>query len=177
MLPTATADLHGVTWGATLVALVPCVVVAMAVAPWLARRWRTTIRLAGAASASVAVVLAVTLLGRVIGGVHEPPPPPWESFTSERAWRHVLVPDADWWRNVALFVPAGAFGAMATRRPARTVVALVALSVAIEAGQHAAWLGHADPADLVTNGLGATLGVVAAGAVWRRRPAAVPATR
>ena len=174
MLAPVAADLGHVTSAATLAALVPSVGVALAVAPLAGRRFRTATGVAAAATVSLALIIAVTVLGRVVGGVHEAPPPPWESFTSERAWRHVLVPDLDWWLNVALFAPAGAAWTLLTRRPGRVVVSLVALSVAIEAVQHVASVGHADPADVLTNSLGAGLGalLVTRGALRRFRSSA-----
>ena len=77
------------------------------------------------------------------------------------AWAH----GTDGPLNVLLFVPAGTFLTLATRRPTRVVLALTCLSLAIEIVQ--AWSGTRSgaPADFGANVLGAgagcSLGVVA----------------
>lgn len=73
--------------------------------------------------------------------------------------------------NVVLFVPAGVTWAATTRRYGRTLAALAAGSFVIETLQALFGLGSADTTDLVTNTLGAAIGVGLAMigvAVWRR---------
>jgi hypothetical protein len=73
--------------------------------------------------------------------------------------------------NVVLFVPAGVTWAATTRRYGRTLVALAVGSFVIETLQALFGLGAADTTDLVTNTLGAAIGVGLAmigAAVWRR---------
>ncbi|BAN01444.1 VanZ family protein [Ilumatobacter coccineus] len=67
--------------------------------------------------------------------------------------------------NVALFVPAGAAWTWITRRPGRTVAALVATSFLIECVQAVTGIGANDAVDLVSNILGALIGTGAAFAI------------
>jgi hypothetical protein len=83
-------------------------------------------------------------------------------LTDAELWSRASRVDAAWLLNVALFVPAGLFATLATRRPWRVLVALVGLSLLIEVVQDLTYLGAPDPADLLANALGAALGVIVA---------------
>jgi hypothetical protein len=152
------------------VMLVGSIAVAVLIARPIGRAW-WHVALAGA---SVAGILAVTLVGRLRKLS------PWNRgawaidwLQSGDLWRHALVLDRGWLLNVALFVPAGAFLASMTRRPTVAFTVLVALSVAIEFVQRRYGLGAADPADLVANTIGAGIGVCAGALVdvasWHHR--------
>lgn len=143
--------------GLALLALLAAVVV---------RRRRILTALTGL---SLAVVLGVTLVPT--GG--------WRWFAVEPgALRSILVnlrptgsdltawaSAADGPANVVLFVPLGFFLALLLRAPARAAVLAIGLSVLIECYQASLTTRVGSFADVVANGLGALLGVVAAALV------------
>ncbi|MFE0427483.1 VanZ family protein, partial [Streptomyces sp. NPDC058953] len=75
---------------------------------------------------------------------------------------------AEGWLNVALFVPVGFFGALASRRPLAVAAAGTLLSAVIETVQALLpRLGRGcDSGDLVMNALGTALGAGTAAVCW-----------
>jgi hypothetical protein len=118
--------------------------------------------LVGGLVASLALIVAVTLLTRAVEGIWLGRPHlRW--LVDGEAWRDSLDIDASWLLNVVLFVPAGWFLGLLWRRPLATVAVLVASSLTVELLQSAGGLGATDPGDLLANSLGAALG---AGGAW-----------
>jgi glycopeptide antibiotics resistance protein len=145
------------TLGTFALMLVFSSAVAIPVARRTARPWWQVVL----AFASVAAILAVTLVGRVrklspfnIGR--------WsvDWLHDGDLWRHAFDIDRGWLLNVALFVPAGAVITYVTRRPSMAFFGLVVGSLAIELVQRRYGLGAADPADLLANTIGAGIGVL-----------------
>ncbi len=113
--------------------------------------------LAVPALASVAGILAVTLGVRAVnGGSLGSASLAW--VMDGDLWARSLDAGPGWWLNVALFVPAGVLIGVATLKARRTFFQLVVLSVLIEVVQSIGLLGSSDPADLVANAIGASIG-------------------
>lgn len=148
--------------GRLLLGGVMMVLLAVALAPPIARRLRVSQPLATGLLLSTGVILATTLLNRSSGWFDVARLVRWEP------WRWYEYDRPDWLMNVALFVPAAAFWTVAVRRPAIVLAVAVLLSAVIEYAQGMFRLGTGDQADLAANGLGALVGV-AAGWVWARR--------
>ena len=113
------------------------------------------------AMASVAAILAITLGVRAVsgGGLGDTS---FQWLVDGDLWSHSVDVRSGWLLNLVLFVPAGLFVSLATRRSARTLLALIGLSLLIECIQSFDLLGAPDPADLVANSLGAGIGVAMA---------------
>lgn len=81
---------------------------------------------------------------------------------NQELWARSLEFGANWGLNLLLFVPASLLLALYIRRPMIAWFSLVALSFAAECFQHVTRWGIGDPSDFVANGIGTTVGVVAA---------------
>ncbi len=151
-----------------ILAFLPFVVLAPGLGFVLSRRFARPWLLVSLAIASIGAVLAVTVGGRMLKlsswGVGD--------FVlgwlvDGASWSHVLEPDRTWILNAALFLPAGCFVTLTTRRPWQTLVSLCAFSFVIEMVQRATRLGVADVSDLVANIVGAGAGTLIAAAILR----------
>jgi VanZ family protein len=89
------------------------------------------------------------------------------------AWMHT----GDGPLNVLLFVPLGFFLALLLRRPVSAALVGVLLSVAIECYQSSLTTRVGSFTDVVANGLGASLGAVAAGVILVATPKMVSGIR
>ena len=149
-----------------LVVFVPLFVSALLLARPIARVLGTNRSLASMALVSIAAIVSVTLGVRAVNG---------SEFGDANSgwlmdgdlWSRSIDIGSGWLLNLALFVPAGLFVALATRRPRRTLLGLAVLSLLIEFVQSLGLLGAPDPADLVANLLGAAAGVGLAGIALR----------
>lgn len=63
--------------------------------------------------------------------------------------------------NLLLFYPGGLIGRSLWRRPGRLLIILLTASLVIETAQYALGLGVAETDDVIHNGLGALLGILA----------------
>lgn len=143
-------------------------VVAAVIARPLAQRWLRPPWHAFVGLATLVLIVAVTLVNR---GVVVAP-----SVADGLTWwsRHWAAIGAQirwqlgWWLNVALFVPAAFVWGVITRRPGRTWIALVVLSLVIETLHGTVLAGAGDPADLLANAVGAAVGAFVA-VVWLQR--------
>jgi hypothetical protein len=134
----------------------------------VARRLDTSQPLAVAALLSIALILAVTLGIRPFeGGGVGISAPHIPCLDAHDCWSRVVEIDLSWRLNLAMFVPAGLFLTLATRRPVYALGGLIALSASIELAQGIFGLGAADPGDLVANSLGAMVGTVIGTIAWR----------
>ena len=110
------------------------------------------------AFATLAPILAVTLLrGEVSLGFNPGGLTDWSGSDLAGLSRDPLA-SSQFLLNVMLFVPAGAVWTWLTKRPGRTLGALVAGSFAIECVQAVTGAGGNDPIDLVSNSLGSLVG-------------------
>lgn len=144
---------------------------------WLRRAGRSErpFALLFAAVASLAAVIVMTLLRESVelllavasGDVGLPAPGQvldwtgdgWERISYHPFSIQVLL-------NVALFVPAGATWTLMTGRPLRVLAGLLGLTFLVECLQAVTGLGANDVADLLANGVGAGLGVLAGTLGW-----------
>jgi hypothetical protein len=141
-----------------LVVFASLLVCALLLAGSMARMLGINRSLAAVALASIAGILAVTLGVRAVkGGELGGASLGW--LINGDLWSQSVDVGSGWLLNVALFVPAGLFVALATRRPWRALLGLAVLSLLIELVQSLGLLGAPDPADLVANSLGAAIGV------------------
>lgn len=162
----------------TLIVLLASVLVAVVLAVPFAARWRTSRRLATLSFFAVGAILAATIRAHDVALLATDPGAllacagcsPFAWITDAALWARAARVDAGWLLNVVLFVPAGFLFVLATRRPWRVLVGLVALSLLIEVVQDLLRLGAPDPADLIANALGAGLGVGAGGLAKRVAP-------
>jgi hypothetical protein len=119
---------------------------------WRQSRWLVFVGLA-----SIVLIVVLTLANRAfIGGSDVG----W--FLDGWGGLPTAVVDPGWWLNLALFVPAGWAWTQLTRRPGVVVIALAATSFLIESLHATKLAGIGDPADLVANVLGATVGALLA---------------
>lgn len=145
----------------TVLALVVLLLVAAGVAWWLRRTGRSDrpYALLFAAFASLALIIAVTLVR------DRPAFTPEHLFSwSTSGWQRISY---DPWNNVenllnvVLFIPAGVAWTLLTGKPWRVLVALLGGAFLVECLQAVTAAGANDVADLVTNGLGGAVGVLA----------------
>lgn len=141
---------------------------AVALAVPVARRVGSNRWLVAAALLSIALIVGVTLASRAFdgegAGFGSPLP---ACLDTGDCWERIFEIDLLSLLNFVLFVPAGLFVGLVTRRPLITVAALVGISGLIEIGQGLFHLGAPDPGDLMANSLGAIVGVTLAAAVQR----------
>ncbi len=163
-----------------LVVFVPLLFVAAVLAGPVARRTGSSRLLVWLALVSIAGVLAATLRERdLLAQLSDAGPSscagcvPFGWLTDPRLWSRAARIDAAWLLNVALFIPAGLLVTLATRRPARVLITLVGLALSIEVIQDLTRLGSPDPADLVANSVGASIGVGLGIVALRVRPARI----
>ncbi len=152
--------------GYVAVALLPLGSVALAVSFALSRRFGLPFLRVLFAGLTLGVILSVTLFGRMLKLEH------WGSgdltvswLTDDALWSGVADIDRPWLLNFALYMPAGFSLARAFVRAAVVVLLLAMLSLFIEFVQRWTMLGTGDPADLVANVLGASLGASGAALV------------
>ena len=88
-------------------------------------------------------------------------------LTDAALWDDAIRIDKPWLLNVGLFIPAGVMLYLTFARVIRVLVGLVALSVAIEFVQRWLMLGAADPADILANSVGASIGLASAAMIRR----------
>jgi tetrahydromethanopterin S-methyltransferase subunit E len=155
--------------GYVAIAMLPIAVIALGLAFVLSRRSRLSFAQVVLAALSLGAILAVTLFGRMLKLEH------WGSgdltvswLTDGPSWSRVADIDRPWLLNFALYVPAAFLLVLAWGRAAAVVGCLAALSLVIEFIQRWTMLGAGDPADLVANILGATLGAIGAHVVRSR---------
>ncbi len=134
----------------------------------MSRRLQTSGWLAAAALFSIGSILAITLGVRVFdaGGVGFGLPRLSCLDTGVCLNRAVEI-DASWLLNLAIFVPAGFFSVLASRRTLALFIALIGLSIGIEVVQGVFRLGAPDPGDIFANTLGSLIGVALGAAVLR----------
>jgi len=146
-----------------LVAMLPLTTAALLIAfPW-SRRFAIPFRVAALTSMSIALILAFTLVARMLELTQWGDGELSASWLTDAAlWSESLRIDRPWILNAVLFVPAGFALAKVARRAWISVAALAALSIAIEFTQRLLMVGAPDPADLVANIVGATLGALIA---------------
>lgn len=150
---------------------VVCAVLAVVVAALVPRR-RVLTALAGL---SVAVVLGLTLvpnggwgaLGFETGPLHSVV----TNLTPRRSALTGWLDNDDGPANVVLYLPAGLFLALASRRPVRSAVGLAVLSLLVECWQATLTTRVGSFDDVVANALGAALGAVVAALVLAVRRA------
>jgi energy-converting hydrogenase Eha subunit C len=144
----------------------------------LRRRQRPWFAAAGL-TLSLCVVLGVTLFGwRGFGGAGPGPLSRCTVALSEALLVARLL-DAGGGANVALFVPLGFFATLLLQRPLVAVAGLALLSVAIEVAQALGGAQDCSSVDLVSNAIGALVGVFVAvvtisGVRRARRPSRTP---
>lgn len=161
----ASRDVASNATGSSLVAMVLLLAASAAGARWLSRRRELVHgQLAWfAALGSIAGCVSLTLAR---DGAPEGFRPgdvlAWAGSGWDRLIDGDLLGSSQFLLNVALFVPAGLAWTWLTRRPARTLAGLAALSMLIESVQAVAGLGGADITDVVANTIGAALGVATA---------------
>lgn len=131
-------------------------------APPIARRLRISRPHATALVLATGLIIATTLTNRSSGWFDVARLVRWEP------WRWYEFNRLDYLMNIALFVPATMFWTAAVRRPVLVLCAAVLTSVMIEYTQGVFRLGTGDQADVVSNSLGALVGV-AIGWWWMRR--------
>lgn len=153
----------------TVVGLVVLVMGAGAAAWWLRRSGRTDrpYLLVFAALASLAVIVAVTLIR------DRPTFNPGQLLHwSASGWQRISYDPLGNTENIlngVLFIPAGLTWTLLLHRPLRVLIGLMGLSLLVECLQAVISAGANDVADLITNSVGAGLGVVAgAGLLWLR---------
>lgn len=161
MLETAgvSRDFNSVAATGAVPALLLLFVIAGAVGVLVARRGgeRTAFEWF-VAFATLALILAVTLLrGEVSLGFNPGGLTDWSGSDLAGLSRDPLA-SSQFLLNVMLFVPAGVVWTWLTKRPGRTLGALVAGSFVIECVQAVTGAGGNDLIDLVSNSLGALLG-------------------
>jgi VanZ family protein len=130
------------------------VLAGVAGAPAIARRLRISRPHATALVLATGMIVATTLTNRSSGWFDVARLVRWEP------WRWYEFNRLDYLMNIALFAPAAAFWTAAARRPALVLGAAVLTSVLIEYTQGVFRLGTGDQADVVSNALGALIGVV-----------------
>lgn len=159
----ASRDVASNVTGSALVATVVLMAASAAGLWWLGRRSKVHRPLAWfAALGTLAVCISFTLardgvpetfrLSDVLA---------WAGSGWDRLVHGDLFGSSQFLLNVALFVPAGVAWTWLTRRPARTLLGLVGLSMLIESLQAVSALGAADIGDVVANTVGAAIGVAA----------------
>lgn len=131
-------------------------------APPIARRLRISRPHATALVLATGLIIATTLTNRSSGWFDVARLVRWEP------WRWYEFNRLDYLMNIALFVPATGFWTAAVRRPALVLCAAALTSVMIEYTQGVFRLGTGDQADVVSNSLGALVGVTI-GWWWMRR--------
>lgn len=146
------------TRGGALVVAIVTVVVLLSYR-WVARRLQTTELLAAVTLLALGAILAVTIGVRMLEGGVGFGVPSLVCIEAGDCLDRVVRIDAAWIINVALFVPAGVAFTVITGRWQVALIGLVALSLLIELTQGVLRLGSPDPGDLVTNSIGAALGV------------------
>jgi glycopeptide antibiotics resistance protein len=111
---------------------------------------------------SIALILAFTLVARMLELTQWGDGELSASWLTDNAlWGESVHIDRPWILNAVLFIPAG-FTLARSCHVWISVAALAALSVVIELTQRRLMLGAPDPADLVANVVGATVGALAA---------------
>lgn len=130
-------------------ALLTCVLAPLCVRYARRGAWsRARTVFAGLAGAGVALVPATTLArGAVLVE--------WDRGCLIQSGLSMSTPEAA--LNVLLLTPAAFFGVLATRRPARVLLGVIALAVLVEAVQSVTALGVCQTADVVRNVAGAAV--------------------
>lgn len=108
-------------------------------------------------SISINLILAVTLRWWSAIGT---PVTFW--LINASAWKHALIPDANWLLNCILFIPASFYLTRYLKRPTNSVIFLIPLSFGIETLQGIFLWGASDPADWVANSVGVFIGTLIA---------------
>ena len=141
---------------------------AVALAVPVARRLGSNRFLVAAALLSIALIVGATLASRGLDGEGAGfGSPLFACLDTGDCWERIFEVDLLSLLNFVLFVPAGLFVGLVTRRPLITGAALVGMAGLIEVGQGLFHLGAPDPGDLIANSLGAIVGVALAAAVQR----------
>ena len=136
--------------GYSVVAFLPFVVLAPALALPLSRRFGHSWWLLVFSIASVGAIVSVTVTGRMLkltswgrGDIV------FSWLYDANSWSQALSLDRTWILNALLFAPAGCFCTLAFRRPWITLVSLSVFAFVIEMVQRSTRLGVADVSDLV----------------------------
>ena len=159
----ASRDVASNATASSLVAMVLLLAASAAGARWLSHRRESGALAWFAALGSIAGCVSLTLArDGVPDGFRAGSALAWAGSGWDRLIARDLLGSSQFLLNIALFVPAGLAWTWLTRRPARTLAGLGALSMLIESVQALTGVGAADIADVVANTIGAALGVATA---------------
>ncbi len=135
---------------------------------WNARSSRTLMQ-TYASLLSLSMIVAVTFAGRMLSKMLITQSMDykllyWDNATipfwlfDSHLWSESISLDNQWFLNAALFIPAGLVLTWTFGKAIRVVVAMLALSMAIEFIQRVFYLGAADPADIIANSISSIIG-------------------